>query len=787
MKTYIFLFLLFVSWSLFAQPNFEQVGFSTQNGGTTGGAGGQIVTVNNYSDLKNYAESSSPYIIMVEGTITNGSGGGVVNVNSNTSIIGVGSTAFLSGISLNISGKSNIILQNFKQTLVGTSSPKSINDGDCIGISGASRNIWIDHLELYSENPDVQTDIDKYDGLIDIKQQSGWITISWCYLHDHHKGGLVGASDSDLYGDRNVTYHHNYYNKVKLRVPMFRGATGHFFNNYIKDAKKASEIRANTCVRIEKNYYENFAEFAIYTTSDSPGKTERIDNYLSKSQSRAFPSSCTANIPYNYTTILTNNVQDVKSVVQQYAGVGKMEVIKDCNGDENGDAYLDDCDVCVGGNTGKTACFIDCNGVVDGTAEVDDCGVCVSGNTGKTACSSALQGEDFCTAAGVLEDKNEGFSGEGYLNLDNALGTSAKWYLVAEKADIYSIGLRYANGSATARGFSIEVNGIELADVSGNPTGGWTTWTEEFVSLTLNVGVNEITVISSTSDGAPNIDLFVLNDPALKGSSCEEDCNGVVGGGAFIDDCNTCVGGTTGESACTQDCEGTWGGTKVTDDCGVCLTDASIQPCIASLEAETACNLDGVVDNNNAGFSGDGFANTENVLGASVSWLLHSNAEQTATFTFRYANGGATARSGEIRVNGQSVGILELAPTKDWTTWANSTVNVDLTTGNNEIVIAATTSDGLANLDIIYFSEDVSDAQCGTITVLGESDAFDLEVYPNPVQNTLCINKEVTYILESISGELITKGIDSSIDTSTLPNGIYLLKVEAQVFRIIKE
>lgn len=306
-------------------PNFALVGFATQNGGTKGGQGGTTVTATNYTQLKSYAESATTYIIKVQGTITNGSAGGQIRVKSNKSIIGIGSTAFLSGVGIDVSSQNNIILQNLKITLIGASSPKDVNGGDCISVSGTSKNIWIDHCEIYSEDPNVQTNIDKYDGLLDIKGQTGFITISWCYLHDHHKGGLVGAADDDLYADRLVTIHHNYYNKVKLRAPMYRGATGHFFNNYIKDAQKASEIRANTCVRIEKNYYENFSEFAIYTTSDSPGKTERIDNYLSKTQSRAYPTNCTANIPYSYSHVLTSTTTDVKTIVPKYAGVGKID------------------------------------------------------------------------------------------------------------------------------------------------------------------------------------------------------------------------------------------------------------------------------------------------------------------------------------------------------------------------------------------------------------------------------------------------------------------------------
>jgi pectate lyase len=302
----------------------KPIGFATLNGGTTGGLGGQTVTVTTFADLKSYAESATAYIIMVQGTISNGASGGQVKIKSNKSIIGIGSTAYLSGIGLDISGSnSNIIIQNLRLSLTGVTTPSAVNGGDVIGISGTSKNIWIDHCELFSENPDVQTNIDLYDGLIDIKAQTGFITISWCYLHDHHKGGLVGAADDDLFSDRKVTLHHNYYNKVKLRIPMYRGAVGHFFNNYIVGATDATEIRAGTCVRVEKNYYEAL-HYSIYTPSDSPGSTERIDNIEVSRTSRAYPANCTADIPYSYPDALTSTTNDVKTVVPQCAGVGKI-------------------------------------------------------------------------------------------------------------------------------------------------------------------------------------------------------------------------------------------------------------------------------------------------------------------------------------------------------------------------------------------------------------------------------------------------------------------------------
>jgi pectate lyase len=318
----------------------ELVGYATQGGGTTGGQGGETVTATTYQELLGYAESSEPYVIQIEGTIANGANGGRIRIASNKTLLGIGSTAFLDGVGLEINGANNIIVQNLRISLTGVTtrtdtdgvysstgdegSPQIlVNGGDAISISGSSRNIWIDHCELFSEDPAVQTNRDLYDGLIDIKNQAAFITISWCHFHDHHKGNLIGSSDSDLFDDRKITFHHNFYDNVKLRVPTYRGAEGHFFNNYVVGAEDATEIRAGTCLRVEKNYYEAL-HYSIYTPSDAPGSTERIDNVEVDREDRAYPDDCSVDIPYDYRSVLTDAPADVKALVPGLAGVGKL-------------------------------------------------------------------------------------------------------------------------------------------------------------------------------------------------------------------------------------------------------------------------------------------------------------------------------------------------------------------------------------------------------------------------------------------------------------------------------
>jgi pectate lyase len=355
-KPFVLIIFLFLSLVTYSQvPDFSLVGFATENGGTTGGAGGTEVTVTNFADLKKYAETEDEkYIIKVSGTIT-GTGNiankdykGSIKIASNKTIIGAGNSAFLDGVGLTIKDVKNIIIQNIKFSLtnIGKSIPlKSenipgiysklgdegrpqilVNEGDLISISGTSTNIWVDHCEFFEDNPFTQTNQDLYDGLLDVKDDSGFITVSWCYFHDHHKCSLIGSSDKDLSENRKITFHHNYYKTIQERVPLYRGGTAHFFNNYNYDVYEGSiNSRVKACVRVEKNYFEDCKNTVYSKNSKITGYAERIDNMEVNCKSTAeYPTDCVAVIPYDYSKVLTTNVDSVKDIVINYSGVGKL-------------------------------------------------------------------------------------------------------------------------------------------------------------------------------------------------------------------------------------------------------------------------------------------------------------------------------------------------------------------------------------------------------------------------------------------------------------------------------
>ena len=60
------------------------------------------------------------------------------------------------------------------------------------------------------------------------------------------------------------------------------------------------------------------------------------------------------------------------------------------------------------------------------------------------------EAEDAAISQGVVESNHTGFSGTGFVNGDNVVGSSVQWTVTAPAAGTATIALRYANGT-TAR------------------------------------------------------------------------------------------------------------------------------------------------------------------------------------------------------------------------------------------------------------------------------------------------------------------------------------------------
>lgn len=385
-KSLIFTFVFTIS--VYSQtPDFSMVGFATLNGSTTGGEGGEVVAPTNLAELKQYLENTTtPYIIEINneintnvqawvdedgGLVDSGTAnaiettfGAVLKVGSNKTLIGIGDQAFFNRVGLVIQCQSNIIIRNIKFTMVNvpatrdgeykildTDGVTTIGDPDCIGIQAdkssipenerISEHIWVDHCEFYNENV---SNKDRYDGLLDHKNNVQNMTISWNYFHDHSKALLSGKGDSDNY-NRTVTYHHNYFTRINgSRLPLLRYGQHHYFNNYMVDCPgDGVNLRINSNGYIEQNYFKN-SKKPVFGKISENGQGKLIDNIFENcsrlpagitningakssplSSSEEFVRDCnfTPSNLYTYSNVLHATV-DIPTIVSTYSGVGKI-------------------------------------------------------------------------------------------------------------------------------------------------------------------------------------------------------------------------------------------------------------------------------------------------------------------------------------------------------------------------------------------------------------------------------------------------------------------------------
>jgi len=215
-------------------------GFGMVNGTTTGGAGGPVVTVTNAGDFTAEINMNGPRIIQVQGPISISR----VFTKSHKTIVGIGTNATLIG-NLNISGVSNVIVQNLRITSPG--------DQDGLTIWNA-HHVWVDHCTFY----------DCGDGACDMNNGSTHVTVSWCKFmyptQTEHAftmiaDGFVNGGTTN-YGW--YTLHHNWWTAgSQQRMPASSYGRIHMYNNYFDATNNGycSNARCGTEFLSENNYY----------------------------------------------------------------------------------------------------------------------------------------------------------------------------------------------------------------------------------------------------------------------------------------------------------------------------------------------------------------------------------------------------------------------------------------------------------------------------------------------------------------------------------------------------
>lgn len=368
--------------------------------GTTGGAAGKVVYAKNFSQLQAYLQAKDPYVVIVDHDITTGikcyvdgintgklcdkqdgsegvetTYGERIMVASNKTLIGVvnsetGKAPLFSHITFVMQCVDNIIIRNCRFTMKGVPVLKSgenkivawrdgkqveVGDPDCIGIQADKTSaktdwgghIWVDHCEFFNGD---QANKDRYDGLLDCKNNVQWMTFSYNHFHDHDKACLFGKGNSDIYdGCRTISYHHNFLDNIQgSRLPLQRGGHMHYMNNYQKDCEDGWDVREKSVGYLDACYFENTKspvrsdrggslninkadgyDLVFKGCNNLPEGYTNIDN---AKISNTYPVTTTDWVPTqtdaNYKVNNHDKTADVPQILQKYAGAGKIEIYK---------------------------------------------------------------------------------------------------------------------------------------------------------------------------------------------------------------------------------------------------------------------------------------------------------------------------------------------------------------------------------------------------------------------------------------------------------------------------
>ncbi|QMV13013.1 Extracellular exo-alpha-L-arabinofuranosidase precursor [Vibrio spartinae] len=297
-------------------------GFAT---GTTGGAGGQVVTVSTPSQLENAIRGNTPRIIRVNGIIDfrgnrttsagctysenncryNGkqekilarlgycdgrstynitydaAGTEPMRVGSNKTIIGIGSRSGIKGKGFYLrDGVSNIIIRNLSIT--------DINDGlvwggDAISLDNASR-IWVDHNYIARIGRQMIV--------------TGWGTAKQVTISNNY---LDGTTDYGHYcnakhywtmlliaENQTITMANNRIRNSSGRAPKVDGGIVHMVNNYF-DGNYAGGLHGDSAYMVmEGNYYTRGNNFSPISSVKSGTLFAPLSSTLGQANSSCF-------------------------------------------------------------------------------------------------------------------------------------------------------------------------------------------------------------------------------------------------------------------------------------------------------------------------------------------------------------------------------------------------------------------------------------------------------------------------------------------------------------------
>lgn len=233
------------------QEELIRLGFNTLNTTT-------CTKLNNLSSTIKYSQSKDEFDSCWNDCSIGSSKGGAENVTVEG--IGKDSGLFQWGMTWRYSNFIEVRNLTFDDYTEDACSFEGGTDADNVNGFDSNR-IWL-HNCTFNEGVnywDVCNEQDKHDGdgSTDFKK-AAYITLSYNHYIETHKTGLIGGDDA--HKTANVTFHHNYYQSCKSRLPLGRQANMHMFNNYYEGTTSTClSIRSGAYAFVENCYFKDAA------------------------------------------------------------------------------------------------------------------------------------------------------------------------------------------------------------------------------------------------------------------------------------------------------------------------------------------------------------------------------------------------------------------------------------------------------------------------------------------------------------------------------------------------
>lgn len=216
--------------------------------GTTGGAGGKLVHANTPDQLRAFAKSTEPPVVILHGELVFPQYE-KLTVTANKSFLGAGEGAAMVNAGFKLISVSNVVFRNFtvRDSYIPGDFVGKRPDNDRDGIQmDTCTHVWVDHMYFARLG----------DGLVDIRKDCDNITLSWNVFADHNKALGEGWTQNVV---TRLTLHHNWIRNTHQRnASLDNTAASHVYNNYLEDISSYGMLGRNAALLVvEGNYFRD--------------------------------------------------------------------------------------------------------------------------------------------------------------------------------------------------------------------------------------------------------------------------------------------------------------------------------------------------------------------------------------------------------------------------------------------------------------------------------------------------------------------------------------------------